>query len=70
MHTWFVHLTLTLLIFAMSKESRKAQSNGIDDKGKLPTAPASQACDSASAAPTDLSVDEIINLIKKKKKLT
>ena len=49
----------------MSKESRKAQSSRIDKKGKLPTPPASQAGDSASAAPTDLPVDKIINFIKK-----
>ena len=65
MNTWFVYLTLTLYVIAMSKESRKAQSSGIDDKGKLLTPPASQAGDSASAAPTDLSVDEIVNLISK-----
>ena len=62
----FVYLTLTLLVIAMSMESRKAQPSEIDDNGKLPTPPASQAGDSASAAPKVLSVDEIVILTVKK----
>ena len=66
MTTWFMYLTLTLFVIAMSKESRKAEPSEIDDKGNLPTSPASQAGDSASAVPTDLSVDVIVILTLKK----